>query len=449
MNKVIDKIPPRVQRELTAGFIGLFVCLLAILIFEDHRIEAMKAFFLTPLSSIEEIGALLSYLTPMVFVALATTIIFQCRRYSLSMIGSFMLSASLVTGFLLRGDEQPGWYLIPAALLISIVVGAGVAGIPAVLSIRRRVNITLSSLVLDYLILQLTSFILQNYMRDPSLGQTASFEIPQRLFLLEILPGTGIRLGFLFAAAAVALLYLLLYRGRLGYEIRSVGASESLAGYVGLSYGKTVLKAQLLAGALAGFGGAVEMMGIQPRYVWDGSFPTVALLGILAAVVVEYHPLWIPVCCLFFGYLWRGGMALNAYSGFPKEVALFAAAITALVLFALRDLEVFRLIVDRFQKIGCDLKGASRSKTEKASVPSAGEPVSKELKPEAKPRKRRNQPSKGKQQKTHSAPESAKTDAKMPQRESQPMSDPLEKAELESQQNAADYHDGGEEGSEK
>ena len=176
------------------------------------------------------------------------------------------------------------------------------------------------------------------------------------------------------------------------------------------------------------------MMGIQPRYVWDGSFPTVALLGILAAVVVEYHPLWIPVCCLFFGYLWRGGMALNAYSGFPKEVALFAAEITALVLFALRDLE---------------LKGASRSKTEKASVPSAGEPVSKELKPEAKPRKRRNQPSKGKQQKTHSAPESAKTDAKMPQRESQPMSDPLEKAELESQQNAADYHDGGEEGSEK
>ena len=79
---------------------------------------------------------MLSYLTPMVFVALATTIIFQCRRYSLSMIGSFMLSASLVTGFLLRGDEQPGWYLIPAALLISIVVGAGVAGIPAVLSIR-------------------------------------------------------------------------------------------------------------------------------------------------------------------------------------------------------------------------------------------------------------------------------------------------------------------------
>ncbi len=293
MNKVIDKIPPRVQRKLTAGFIGLFVCLLAILIFEDHRIEAMKAFFLTPLSSIEEIGALLSYLTPMVFVALATTIIFQCRRYSLSMIGSFMLSASLVTGFLLRGDEQPGWYLIPAALLISIVVGAGVAGIPAVLSIRRRVNITLSSLVLDYLILQLTSFILQNYMRDPSLGQTASFEIPQRLFLLEILPGTGIRLGFLFAAAAVALLYLLLYRGRLGYEIRSVGASESLAGYVGLSYGKTVLKAQLLAGALAGFGGAVEMMGIQPRYVWDGSFPTVALLGILAAVVLPF--LWVSV----------------------------------------------------------------------------------------------------------------------------------------------------------
>lgn len=369
MNKINEKFPPRAQRKLTAGLAGMLVCLLMILIFEKDRGAALYAFFITPLSSLQEIGALISYITPMIFVALATALVFQCRRYSLTMIGSFMLSASLVTGFLLRGDEQPGWYLIPGALFISVLVGAGAAAIPAALSVRRRVNITLSSLVLDFLILQLTSFILSNYMRDPSTGQNISFAIPERLWLPEILPVMNIRLGTLFAAAAVAVLYLLLYRGRLGYEIRAVGASESMAGYVGLSYGKTVLAVQLLAGALAGLGGAIEMMGIQTRYVWDGSFPTVAFLGILAAVIAGYHPLWIPVGCLFFGYLWCGGVALNAQSGFPIETALFAAAVTVLVLFVLKDLEVFSKVSQLFQK------QMTKTAPKTASDASADEPV--------------------------------------------------------------------------
>ena len=350
MNKINEKFPPKAQRKLVAGLAGILVCMLMILLFEEKRAAALRTFFLTPLSSLQELGELLSYATPMVFVALAAALIFQCRRYSLSMIGSFLLSACLTTGFLLRGNEQPGWFLSPAALLTSIVAGAGAAAIPAVLSLRRRVNITLSSLVLDFLLLQLTSFILLNYMWDPAAGQTASFEIPQRLWLPEILPAMGLRLGFLFAVAAVVLLYLLLYRSRLGYEIRAVGASESMAGYVGLSYGKTMMAVQLLAGALAGFGGAIEMMGVQSRYVWDGSFPTVALFGILAAVIAGYHPLWIPLSCLFFGYLWRGGLALNESTGFPIEVSLFAAAVTVLLLLALRDLDVLCAVARLFSK---------------------------------------------------------------------------------------------------
>ncbi len=392
MNKINEKFPPSAQRKLTAGLVGILVCLLTILLFEEKRGESLRTFFLMPLGSLQELGELVAYATPMVFVALATALVFQCRRYSLSMIGSFMLSACLTTGFLLLGNEQPAWYLVPSALVISILAGAGAAAIPAALSIRRRVNITISSLILDFLILQLTSFILSNYMWDPAAGQSASFEIPERLWLPEILPALGLRFGFLLAAAAVVLLYLLLYRGRLGYEIRAVGASESMAGYVGLSYGKTVMAVQLLAGALAGLGGAVEMMGVQPRYIWDGSFPTVALLGILAAVVAGYRPLWIPLSCLFFGYLWRGGVLLNESTGFPVEVPLFAAAVMVLLLLAMRDLDVFRAAAGLFQK------------KQAGDAPAQGMPPAA-TQPQTAPRRAAKRPAKAKQQ---------KTDAKLP-----------------------------------
>ncbi len=351
MNKFNEKFPPSAQRRLTACLAGLAFCLLAILLVEPAKGEALKTFFVGPFSSLSSVGGLISAATPAVFLALGVSVVFQCRRYSFAVIGSFLLSSGLVTMFLLRGNEKPGWYLVPTALLIAVAAGAAVAVIPAWLAVRRRVNVTLSSLLLNYLLLQAVSFLLLHSMRDPAAGQTASFEIPQRMWLAEIIPTTGIRIGTLLAAAAALVLYLLLYHGRLGYGIRAVGASESLAGYVGLSAGGVAMTTQVLAGALAGLGGAVEMMGIQPRYIWNGTFPAITVVGVLAAILVDYNPAWVPLSALFLTYLWSGASALSAQSGFPEELALAAAAVVVLVLFALRQARVADGLVNFFQKL--------------------------------------------------------------------------------------------------
>lgn len=371
MNKFNEKFPPSAQRRLTACVAGLAFCLLAILLAEPAKGAALKTFFAGPFSSLAAFGGLISAATPAVFLALGVSVVFQCRRYSFAVIGSFLLSSGLVTMFLLRGNEKPGWYLIPAALVIAVAAGAAVAVIPAWLAVRRRVNVTLSSLLLNYLILQAVSFLLMYSMRDPAAGQAASFEIPQRMWLAEIIPSTGIRFGTLLAAAAAVILYLLLYHGRLGYGIRAVGASESLAGYVGLSAGAVAMTTQLLAGALAGLGGAVEMMGVQPRYIWNGTFPAIPFLGVLAAVLVDYNPAWVPLSALFFTYLWSGASALSAQSGFPAELALAAAAVVVLVLFALRDARVADSAVRFFEKLARGRKAAASSADAGSEKPAA------------------------------------------------------------------------------
>ena len=335
MNKKGLKIPLSVYRRAIACLGALAVCFVLICLFEEDRGHSLFVFFFGPFTSVAALTGLISYIAPMVLVALGFTVVFQCRRYNLALLGSFLLSSCLVSIFLLQGDEKPSWYLIPAALIIGTAVGAATTAVPALFSLRRRVNITLSSLLLNYLILQVTSFLLADALQDPAAEQGTSFEIPQRLWLGRILPGTELRLGVLFAAGAAVLIYLLLYRSKMGYEIRSVGASESMSAYVGLSWTRVVIISQLLAGALAGFGGAIEMMGIQTRYVWNEVFPTAALFGVLAVLLFDSHPVRVLIGCLFFGYLHQGAALLQEETRFPAEIAVVAAAVAVLIYFVL------------------------------------------------------------------------------------------------------------------
>lgn len=342
LNKIDRRFPPSAQRRLTAALAGLLTCLVLILLLEKNRGAALRIFFLSPLQLPQGLGGLISAATPVVLVALAFSTVFQCRRYSFAPVGSFLLSASLVTIFLLRGGDRPSWYLVPVALLLSILIGALVSLLPGALLVRRKINLTLSSLLLDYLILQIVAFLLATVMRDGSgMDTLASFAIPERMWLAPLIPSMNIRMGTLLAALATVLMYLLLNRSRIGYGIRAVGASESLAGYVGLNAAKISLAAQMIGGALAGLAAAIEMMGIQPRYIWEAKFPPAVFLGLLAAVFYDYNPAWVSLGALFFTYLWEGSSALESATLFSSELGLAAGAVTILVLFALRDIAVF------------------------------------------------------------------------------------------------------------
>ena len=348
MNKIKRKVPPGVQSRLAAGFLTLLFCFLCVVLLEPQKGAALYSFFIEPLSSASQVGGLISMATPAIFIALGVSLMFQCRKYSFASIGAFMLSSALVTMFLLRGNEKPNWYLTPVALLIGILAGALVGMLPALLSFKSKIHVALSSLLLNYLILQLTSYLLISRMQDFSQGEITSFQIPQRMWLAEFWPALGLRWGTLLAIVATVVLYLLLYRGKTGYGIRMVGASETTANYVGLSAGAIALASQLLGGALAGLGGAVEMMGIQPRYQWNETFPFITLVGLLAAILVDYNPIWVPVSTLFLSYLWKGAQLLYADTDFPVYLGLAAAAVMLLVLFALRQV----VVADELRRFG-------------------------------------------------------------------------------------------------
>lgn len=108
------------------------------------------------------------------------------------------------------------------------------------------------------------------------------------------------------------------------------------------------------------------MMGIQPATSGTGTFPAITVVGVLLAILVDYNPAWVPLSALFLTYLWSGASALSAQSGFPEELALAAAAVVVLVLFALRQARVADGLVNFFQKL--------RAATARGPLPTAKRP---------------------------------------------------------------------------
>lgn len=322
MKKTITwKLGSRAQMRLVAILGGLAFCLVLILLFgKGQRTSALASFFLEPIATASGWRRLVGVATVYIFVAMGVCILYQCRQYSLISEGAFMSGACATTLFLLNSNTRPTGYVIVMGLLIGTLTGSLLGLVPALMGVRRRVNVTLSSVLVDFVVLEFTTFLLQTYLSDPSLSSGASFSIPARMRLPYLYQPLGIRVGILFALLAVLVAYLVLYRTRVGYTLRTVGASRQLAGYMGLPAGTVVVFAQVFAGMMAGLGGAVQMMGVSSRYTWSGNFSNVGFVAILVALVADCNPVWVVPSALFYSYLSCGGSFLQRETGIPAEL---------------------------------------------------------------------------------------------------------------------------------
>jgi simple sugar transport system permease protein len=124
------------------------------------------------------------------------------------------------------------------------------------------------------------------------------------------LPKTPLNAAFLLAIAASVLVWLLIYRSRLGYALRTVGANPRAALYAGLSPQRLTMIAMAISGALAAGLAINEVMGVQHRLLLDFT-AGYGFIGIAVALMGRAHPVGIALSALLFGMLYQGGAELS------------------------------------------------------------------------------------------------------------------------------------------
>jgi simple sugar transport system permease protein len=266
------------------------------------------------------IGQTLFRATPLVFTGLAVALGFRAGLFNIGVEGQLYLGglAAAVAGAAL--GAWPAVLLLPAAIAAAALAGALWAAIPGVLKARTGAHEVINSIMLNFIAFALVAYLGRS-LYQPATVRTAEIAagavIPRLGAWWPALKAAPANASILLAALAAALVAVLLFRTRWGYEIRAVGMNAPAAAYGGIAIGGTQVRAMTLSGALAGLGGVNFVLGYK-HYFEQGFSAGAGFLGIAVSLIGRNHPVGVIAAALFFGALSYAGLVIN--QRVPKEL---------------------------------------------------------------------------------------------------------------------------------
>jgi simple sugar transport system permease protein len=271
------------------------------------------------LGDLEGLGFTLYYATSFIFTGLAVAICFHAGLFNIGVEGQAYVAglgaalASLYLGFL------PGYSLVIVAIAAAALFGAAFAAIPGYLQAKRDSHIVITTIMFNYIASALMGYLLVDVLRTPGQmnAETQQFPpggiVPQFHEVLKPLgivwPVTPFNLSFLLALAAALGVWMLIWRTRLGYEIRTVGVNPTAAVYGGISPARITIITTLLSGALAGGLAVNVILGEEHRLILEYT-AGFGFVGIAVALMGRAHPVGIILAAILFGVLYQGGAEL-------------------------------------------------------------------------------------------------------------------------------------------
>lgn len=290
----------------------------------------MKVFLTGPFSNTYWLGTTLTRAVPLIIVGLGIAIAFQARVFNIGAQGQLYIGA-------LIGTLLGIWLQLPPALhILIIVLGSGIAGglyalLPAYFKAKWGTNEIVTTLMFNFIALNLISYLLSNQLQDPAANYNVSAKIHSSARLPSILPPSPLHAGILIAAFLSLIVYLVTDRSVFGYRLRLSGSNPEFARYGGINRSLIIVGAMMLSGALAGLGGGIQIMGTQYRLT-GGFLPKLGYDAINISLIGRNHPLGVIPAALFFAFLEVGGQVAGLYTSIsPHLVNIIKASIFYLV----------------------------------------------------------------------------------------------------------------------
>lgn len=271
----------------------------------------------------------LSRTTLIVGMALSSMLSFRAGLFNIGGEGQLVAGGlvAALTAVLLPG---PPLLVLVVSILAAMLAGALWALLAGVLEIAFGVPLLVGSLLLNYPIRYIASYLVAHPYRDVESGMLESHLVPVGTWL-PFFPGTRLDIGILFIAAASLFAIVYSYTTVHGYHARLNGLSGEFARAVGLPVRRLTLETLAMSGAIAGLVGAVAVFGIHHRYI-DGMLvqPLYAWTGIIAVLLVGMIPWAVPLSGFFFAAIQTGAAGMERSAGVPKEIALVMQAVIIL-----------------------------------------------------------------------------------------------------------------------
>ncbi len=281
---------------------------------------------ISSVTSLKGFSYVIVYAIPYIVVGLSVAFSFKTGVFNIGAEGQFVVGsmAAAVVGILAGGLPKP--VLIPLCFLAAMAAGAVWGIIVGFLKTKWGINEVLSMIMFNWVAFYLSNFIAGipaihsdgTAEATKNISANASTLLPKSMInSLGLCPTAN--WGILVAIAVTILVWFIIDKTTLGYELKAVGSNKFAAEYGGINVNASILTALAISGALAGLGGALQLMGMGSRISVFSSQEGFGFAGIVVALIGCSNPFGVLIAGIFYGALTFGGSKLNLV-GAPTQL---------------------------------------------------------------------------------------------------------------------------------
>lgn len=302
--------------------LGLILGAVIMLLFGYNPINGYRAMLNGALGSPFYIGETLRQAIPLLLAGLGFAVANTAGFFNIGIAGQLLLGWFGSVWFALSFPDLPGFLLLPLSILAGTIAGSLWAGIAGFLRAYFNTSEVIVTIMLNHTALYSINYLIRNVLTE-SAASTESIVDGANLqmdWMDQLTNNSTLHGGIFIALVMVAVVWILMKKTTMGYEIRSVGLNPYASEYAGMSTKRNIIISMLISGALAGLAGSMEGLGNFERIFVQASIPTVGFDSIAVALLGLSNPIGIIFSSLLFAGLKVGGTSMPLGSGVPTEV---------------------------------------------------------------------------------------------------------------------------------
>ena len=342
-------------KPLLALTIALVAAWLILAVAGYNAGDAFGALWKASFKNLKTVGTMLNRTSPILFTGLSVAVALQANMMNIGAEGQFLGGAIAATVIGIYCDGLPGPALIALMAVGGALGGAIVGAIPGFLKARMNVSEVIITIMLNYVFQYVVEFLVRGPLKDTSQGEPQSWKIAEQAYLPYLLEGTKLHMGFFLGVAVAILVFILLFKTYIGFELRAVGFNLTAAQTTGINAKSTMVFSMVLAGALAGIGGAIEIG--NNHYLIDTLSPGYGFTAIAVSALAGNNPIGVIFTAMIFGFLSAGSTAMQRSAGIS---ATFVQVFQGLIVIFVAIAAVRSVKKKRLGKKAAAAKGGSK-----------------------------------------------------------------------------------------
>ncbi|WEK03472.1 MAG: ABC transporter permease [Candidatus Devosia phytovorans] len=341
--------------SLGAGLAALLLVAIPVMFAGGSPFTAYGLIIQGAFGSMFALSETLNRATPLILTGLAAAVAFRARLWNIGAEGQLYigaLAAVLVGSGLL---QMPSMLLIPTVMIAGFIAGGLMMVLPALLKQRFGADEVVITLLLNFVVLLFIQMLVEGPLKDPlSMGWPQSVPLLAEAKFDKLVPRLRMHWGLVVGVAAAILLWVLVRKTVLGFEIKAVGENRAAARFAGIAVDATMLKVALISGGLAGLAGVSEVAGVKGYLSADLS-PGFGYSGIVVAMLAGLSPVGTVFAAIFVAAVFVGADSMSRATGISNYLADLVVALSLLCVLVGGFFLRFRI---RYERTAAPVAGA-------------------------------------------------------------------------------------------